>query len=317
MVGEYKNQTLSPMKTVLSNSFNHGEALYKVRLDDRECDLIFDTGLCEFRDDKKFTQHEFEYRLSDHDDVIAKVSYDSDKTAEAEILESHPGIDLDCPLENTYYAIMRPHQACKEPVQLETVRDLVVGLTAGEYQGVFNSREWTEMPFEWGDQDAACFWRVGEDGKLETAKGVGDQTPRLLPDGSFTCKMQEREEWTRQLDEAEAMFKAWSDHAANKTAAHLKDIGYDTDELVTMMDYVLKDDDTNGINSTDQVVLFDALTQGAGFTNMEVAQALTSDNGLGYDCDEIKAVLDVNGVSEDEINNIVSELGIEECHKMA
>jgi len=83
-------------------------------------------------------------------------------------------------------------QGIVEPVPVKTVEDLVAARVRGEVL-LFISKDWVEMPFRWGDQDAACFWRLGEDGVLQEVRGCGERTPVLAPDGeTFSNREDER-----------------------------------------------------------------------------------------------------------------------------
>jgi hypothetical protein len=185
----------------LQNGFNYSERVYSVNSEYKTTE-IHSTGECTWAGSE-----------SVNGDVEIEIPSDSIGLVRAGFSQQGTSVELawgELDMNESLPKSLQPSagfpwaveygQATKEPYRILTIGQYIRAQIEDKIS-LFNSKEWVEMPYEWGSQDAACYWRlVGN--YLESVGGTGDQTPYLKTDGTFSSTAEDREEELIRFDKS-------------------------------------------------------------------------------------------------------------------
>lgn len=179
-------------KIKLQNGFNYSESVYVID-SNLKATRIYETGECTWVGSE-----------SVNGDVEIQVPADSIGLVRAGFSQHRTTVELvwgELDMEASLPKSLQPSagflwaveygQSTKEPYRILSIGSYIRAQIEDKIS-LFDSTEWAEMPYEWGSQEAACFWRIA-DGEIQCVNGTGDQTPYLKTDGTFSSTAEDRQ----------------------------------------------------------------------------------------------------------------------------
>jgi hypothetical protein len=210
------------MKTAtvrLQNGFNYSESVYAI--DSRfKATRIHSTGECTWAGSGK-VNGDVEVSIPARSIALVRVGFPQFGITPVGVVWGELGLEASLPdslqpSEGILWSV-EYDQATRQPYQILTLGHYIQAQIEDKVE-VFDSQDWLEMPYDWGHQVAACFWRL-RDGELQAVSGEGDQTPELLTTGELTCLAEQR---YAELDRFNAACEAGESFQGGAVFSHLK-----------------------------------------------------------------------------------------------
>ncbi len=172
-------------KVTLESGFQSGQSLWRLDLAAVKATRVAIARECTWQGDEDET-HEVEF-TGPHALKWASFTAMGDTQAAGVEFIDCPAALLDKPVQQPEGGLLYYVEGtCNTTrcVLIETVRDLLTAQIMGETVETFSSTEWVEMPYHWGDQNAAEYWRLRDGHQLEAINGEGDDTPYIDTNGN-------------------------------------------------------------------------------------------------------------------------------------
>lgn len=191
-------------KIKLQNGFNYSESVYAID-SNLKATRIHSTGECTWVGSES-VNGDVEIEIPAGTIALVRAGFSQHRTT---IELAWGELDMEASLPKSlqpstgFLWAVEYGQSTSEPYRILTIGSYIRAQIEDRIR-VFDSKEWVEMPYEWGHQPAAMFWRmVGN--YLEVVSGTGDQTPYLKTDGTFSSTAEDREaEWIRFEESCDA-----------------------------------------------------------------------------------------------------------------
>ena len=203
----------------LQNGFNYAERVYSVNSEYKTTE-IHSTGECTWVGSEN-VNGDVEIEIPSGAIALVRVGFRQFGITPVEVAWGE--LDMEASLPKSLQPAsgilwsVEYDQATKEPYQILTLGRYVQAQIEDKIRE-FNSQDWVEMPYAWGHQAAACFWRM-VNGERQVVSGTGDQTPELLTTGEFTSLAEQREE---ELDRFDKSCDAADKFQGGAVFSHLK-----------------------------------------------------------------------------------------------
>jgi hypothetical protein len=186
----------------LQNGFNYAERVYSVDAEYKVTE-IHSTGECTWVGSES-VNGDVEIEIPAGSIALVRVGFPQFGITPVEVVWGE--LDLEAslpeslqPSEGILWSV-EYDQATRQPYQILTLGHYIQAKIEDKVE-VFDSENWVEMPYSWGHQAAACFWRLMH-GELQVVSGEGEYTPELLTTGEFTSLAEQREEELIRFDKS-------------------------------------------------------------------------------------------------------------------
>lgn len=203
----------------LQNGFNYSERVYSVDAQLKAV-RIYETGECTWVGSES-VDGDIEISIPDGAIALVRVGVSERGVSTPELvwgeLDMRAGLPDQLQYSGKFLWYVECGQHTKEPIVITTIGQYIQAQIEDKIRE-FNSPEWVEVPYVWGHQAAACFWRLVE-GEFQAVSGEGDATPYLKANGEFSCAQFDRED---ELDRYETSCDSGKRFQDGAVFAHLE-----------------------------------------------------------------------------------------------